>query len=192
MLIGTYTVFSDSDVDLPNNLHQFVAATKVNDILGESESLLVWQAMGLKAQEALRIVERGLSNILTYDIPRSFLQIEYLTESACKSDSLVCVSYDSHCVRPCRQSIQYSSSKKASYQGVMIIKMPFVSICVSIALVYLSKATREKMQVFSKQISKNCFLFIRVAFSFVQTFIRQHSSLSFCLNVLSKLDKFRC
>ena len=53
-----------------------------------------------------------------------FLQIEDLVESACKSDFLVCVSNDSHFVfvfRPCRRSIQYSASKKASYQGVMII-----------------------------------------------------------------------
>ena len=71
-----------------------------------------------------------------------FLQIEYLVEIACKSEFLVFVSYDSQFVflRPCCRSIQYSASKKASYQGVMvimIIKMPFVLICVSIALLYL-------------------------------------------------------
>ena len=72
-----------------------------------------------------------------------FLQIEYLVKSACKSDFLVFVSYDSQFVfvlRPSCRSIQRSASKKASYQGVMIIKiieMPFVLICVSIALLYL-------------------------------------------------------
>ena len=61
-----------------------------------------------------------------------FLQIEYLVESACKSGFLVFVSYDSQFVfvlRRCCRSIQYSASKKASYQGVMIItiiEMPFV------------------------------------------------------------------
>ena len=72
-----------------------------------------------------------------------FLQIEYLVKSACKSDFLVFVSYDSQFVfvlRPCCRSIQCSASKKASYQGVMIIMIietPFVLICVSIALLYL-------------------------------------------------------
>ena len=80
---------------------------------------------------------------MTYQV-LFFLQIEYLVESACKSDFLVFVSYDSKFVfvlRPCCRSIQYSASKKASYQGVMviiiIIEMPFVLICVSIALLYL-------------------------------------------------------
>ena len=46
-----------------------------------------------------------------------FLQIEYLLETAHKSDFLVCVSYDIHfdfAFRPCRRSIQYSASKKAT------------------------------------------------------------------------------
>ena len=83
---------------------------------------------------------------LTYDLPYQdlfFLQIEYLVKSACKSDFLVFVSYDSQFVfvlHPCCQSIQFSASKKASYQGVMvimIIEIPFVLICVSFALLYL-------------------------------------------------------
>ena len=61
-------------------------------------------------------------------------------ESACESDFLVCVSNDNHFVflRPYRRSNQYSASKKASYQSVIVIEMPFVLICVSVALLYLS------------------------------------------------------
>ena len=101
------------------------------------------------------------SNILTVDLPRSFLlQIEYLIENACKSYFLVCVSYDSHFVfvfRACRRSVQYSTSKKACCQGVMIIEMRFVLICVSVALSYLSIVISKGMQLISKQISNTVF-----------------------------------
>ena len=50
----------------------------------------------------------------------------------------------------------------------MIIKMPFVLICVSVALFYLSIVIRKGTQVISKQISNNCFLFTRVACIFDQ------------------------
>ena len=79
-----------------------------------------------------------------------FLQTKYLVESACKSDFLVCVSLQSF--RFCFASllsinpIQYSDSKKASYQGAMIIEMTFVLICVSVALLYQSIVIREGMQ----------------------------------------------
>ena len=56
----------------------------------------------------------------------SFLQIQYLVENACKSDLV--------------NSFLFCVSKKASYQGVMvimIIEMPFFLIRVSIALLYL-------------------------------------------------------
>ena len=113
-----------------------------------------------------------------------FLQIKHLVGSACKSDFLVCVSYDSHFAivfRPCRRSIQYSASKTASYQGVMIImiiEMPFVLICVSVALLYLSIDIRKGTQLISKQISNNCFLFTRVASIFVQTCKTTHQNVA--------------
>ena len=114
-----------------------------------------------------------------------FLQIEYLVKSACKSDFLVGVSYDSQFVfvlRPCCRSIQCSASKKASYQGVMIImiiEMPFVLICVSIALLYLLHSyIRKGAQLIPKQISNNCFLFTRFASIFVQTCKTTHQNVA--------------
>ena len=111
-----------------------------------------------------------------------FLQIEYLVESSCKSDFLVCVSYDSHFAfvfHPCSQSIQYSASKKASYQAIMIIKMPFVLICVSVALLYLCIVISKGVQLIPKQISNNCFLFTRVASKFVQTLKTTHQNVAY-------------
>ena len=52
----------------------------------------------------------GPSNILTYDLPRSFLQIEYLIEKACKSDFVVCVSYNSHFVLFCVVALDQSNT----------------------------------------------------------------------------------
>ena len=92
-------------------------------------------------QEAQRIVVRAFEYSNSYALLTKtcmayqdpfFLQIRYLLESACKSDFPVYVSYDSHFVfflRPCNPSIQCSVSKKASFQEIMIIKMPFVLIC---------------------------------------------------------------
>ena len=109
------------------------------------------------------------------------LQVEYLVEKACKSDFLVCVSYDSHYIfvlRPCRRSIQYSASKRARYQGAMIIEMALVLICVSVALLYLCIVISKGTQLISKQISNNCFLFTRVASIFVQTYKTTHQNVA--------------
>ena len=130
-----------------------------------------------EAQRTYSIVVRGPSDILKHDLTRSFLS----SDNACKSDFLLCVSYDIHFIfvlHPCHRSIQYSALKKASYQGVMIIKVPFVLICVSVALLSLSKVMREGMQVISKQISNNCFLFTHVASKFVQTCKTTHPNVA--------------
>ena len=111
-----------------------------------------------------------------------FLQIEYLVESACKSDFLVFASYDSHLVfvlRRCCRSIQYSASKKASYQRVVIIEMPFVLICVSVALCTYCIGISKGAQLILKQISSNCFLFTRVASIFVQTCKTTHQNVAY-------------
>ena len=50
-----------------------------------------------------------------------------------------------------------------------LIEIPFVSICVSVAPLYLSVVIRKGMQVISKQISDNCFLFTRIVPIFAQT-----------------------
>ena len=46
-------------------------------------------------------------------------------------------------LRPCPRSVQYCASKKASYEGVMVIEIPFVLICVSATLLYLCIVMRH-------------------------------------------------
>ena len=86
--------------------------------------------IGLKPQETHRIVVRG---------PQIFLPLSFSDrislESAYKSNFFVCISYESHFIfvlRPCRGSTKFGVTKKASYQGVMIIEMPFALICVMV------------------------------------------------------------
>ena len=83
-------------------------------------------------QEAQRIVVKALkySNSMIYQ--------DLFFQNACKSDFLVCVSYDIHFVLFCALAVEQSNTapQRGLYQGIVVFKMLFILICISVALLY--------------------------------------------------------